>query len=183
MSDELKNQVKNLRRTIFNMLNYANMYVLVLDEKMEVRFANSSLALDLGFNNYKELVGRCWLDFIKEEERKTVITIHKVISVGEEWEKYKEFQNTIVGKEEIYVHWFNSHINSDYNWTFSFGIRKKPPTQITMTSIRNYYKDIIDKDRTMIDSMRDMIVFRDRVVDSCQPKFDVENNNEGSISV
>lgn len=183
MSDLIK-QVKNLRRTIFNMLNYANMYVLVLDEKMEIKFANNSLAVDLGFKGYEELVGRCWLDFIRDEERKTITTIHAVVSRGTEWEKYREFKNVIITSDgEINVHWFNSHINSDFNWTFSFGIRQEPQTQVTMTSIRNYYKDIIDKDRTMINSMRDMIVFRERVVDSCSPSFDVEKENEGSVPV
>ena len=183
---ELKEQVKQLRRTIFQMLNYANMYVLVLDEKMDIKFANNSLAVDLGFNGYKEVVGKCWLDFITEKERKIIITIHAIVAGGiEDWEKYREFQNIIksINGEEIGVHWFNSHINTDFNWSFSFGIRQKPNTQVTMESIRKYYKDIVDKDRTMINSMRDMLVFRNKIMDSCEPKFDVENKNEASVSV
>ena len=186
MSD-LKEQVKQLRATIFHMLNYANMYVLVLDEKMEVKFANNSLAQDLGFNDYNDLLGKCWLDFIQDQDRQQITTIHAVIAEGKEWKKYREFQNCILGsKGNIIVHWFNSHINSDYNWTFSFGIRKEPQTQVTMESIRSYYRDIVANDRTMINSMKDMILLRERVVnpivDSCEPNFDVGENNEGSLS-
>ncbi len=186
MSD-LKEQVKKLQNTIFAMLNYANMYVLMLDDKMEVKFANNSLALDLGFKGYSELVGKCWLDFIKDDDRQSITTIHAVVSSGSEnWEKYQEFQNWIKSpKGNIYVHWFNSHVNSDYNWTFSFGVRKKPITEVTRDSIRNYYQDVIAKDRTMIETMRDKIVFRNSIIDSCEPSFDnnVETNNEGSIPV
>ena len=180
---ELKEQVNHLRMTIFNMLNYANMYVLILDRKMDVQFANNSLAVDLGFKTYNDIVGKCWLSFIRDDERKIITTIHKVVSDGvPEWEKYREFKNNIKGTEgDILVHWFNSHINTDFNWTFSFGIRKEPATEITMDSIRTYYKDIIDKDRTMINSMKDMILFRNRIVDSCEAN--VETENEESLSV
>lgn len=180
---DLKEQVNQLRKTIFDMLNYANMYVLVLDEKMEIGYANNSLAIDLGLDKYSDLVGKCWLDFISDNDKKSVTTIHSVISRGiDNWEKYREFQNNIKGKEgDIAVHWFNSHINSNYNWTFSFGIRRQPVTEITMKSIRTYYRDIIDHDRTMINSMRDMIVFRNKITDSCEPN--VEKKNEASILV
>ena len=177
---KLEEQVITLRKTIFQMLNYANMYVLILDDKMEIQFANNSLAIDLGFKAYNDLVGKCWLDFIIDQDRKSITTIHSVLANGaEDWEKYREFQNLIQGNngDKVRVHWFNSHINSNYNWTFSFGIRKEPMTEVTMDSIRTYYKDIIDNDRTMINSMRDMIVFRNRIVDSCEDK------NEASISV
>lgn len=166
-------EIKKLRKTIFNMLNYANMYVLVLDEKLTIKFCNNSLAKDLGFESEREVMGRCWLDFIDDKERKTIVTVHSILANGMDSEnKYKEFINNIVCKngECILVHWFNSYINSNFNWTFSFGIRKKPVTEITADSIRQYYRDIIDKDRTMIHSMRDMILFKDRVLDSCEPK-------------
>jgi hypothetical protein len=180
----LEEQVNKLRKTIFDMLNYANMYVLVLDEKMEVGYANNSLAIDLGLDKYSDLVGRCWLDFISDDDRKAVTTIHSVVSRGiDNWEKYREFQNNIKGVDvNIAVHWFNSHINSNYNWTFSFGIRREPVTEVTMKSIRTYYRDIIDQDRTMINSMRDMIIFRNKVIDSCDEPI-VENNNEASVLV
>lgn len=173
---ELEKKVKQLRKTIFNMLNYANMYVLVLDESMIIRYANTSLANDLGFKSYTDLVGKCWIDFLIDEEKEQVQIVHNFIADGSKnWEKYKEFKNHIktINGEIIFVHWFNSHINTDYNWSFSFGIRKNPqPTMVSMDSIRKYYKDIIDNDRTMIESMRDFINSRDnRLINTCEPSL------------
>jgi len=180
MSENLEKQVKQLRKTIFNMLNFTNLYVIVLNEKMDIKFANNSLAIDLGFDSYKELLGRCWLDFIEEKERRTIITIHAAVSNGyDKWEdKYREFNNNIIGVNgKIHsVYWFNSHINTDYNWSFSFGIKKQPKPETTIDSVRNYYKEIINKDRVMINSMRDVIGLRDKIVDSCKPNF-IGNEN------
>lgn len=167
---ELEKEVKNLRKTIFNMLNYANMFVLVLNEQMIIKYSNTSLAKFLGFNTYKDILGRCWIDFLREDEVQAVKVVHKLIADGvEEWEKYREFRNHIkpINGEPIMVHWFNSHINTEYNWSFSFGITKTPnPTMVTMDSIREYYKDIIEYDRTMIESMKETIIQNDKV---CQP--------------
>jgi hypothetical protein len=51
------------------MLNFTNMYCLVLDKEMVIKFANLSLALDLGFESYEEMIGHCWLDFIKDRRK------------------------------------------------------------------------------------------------------------------
>lgn len=178
--NDLEYEVKELRNTIFTMLNFTNMYALVLDQQMLIRFANASLALDLGFKGYSELIGKCWLDFIDPHERKTVNVIHQAIANGTgDWEKYREFKNTIVSIDKtIEVYWFNSHINTDYNWTFSFGVRARPIIQdeLNMASIRNYYRDIINKDREMINAMRDVIGLRDKIVDTCKPNFSTEDN-------
>lgn len=172
----LENRVKDLRGIIFKMLNFTNMYTLILDQNLIIRFANSSLAIDLGFDGYSGLTGKCWLDFVPEREQNIIEGIHKSIANGtNDWEKYREFKNRIrnINGEEIETYWFNSHINTDYNWTFSFGIRKRPIVQddVNMDSIRNYYRDIINKDREMIKSMREVIGFRDDIVNTCKTDF------------
>ena len=171
----LQKQIKELRHIVFTMLNFTNMYTLVLDEEMVIRFANNSLAHDLGLKDYNELVGKCWLDFIKEEDTKRVSMIHNSVAYGTDgWEVYKEVKNMIIGKNEIYVHWFNSHINSHYNWTFSFGVRKnkeiEEETDVPIDSVREYYHDIITKDRMMINSIRDLIG-ANKTIDTCKPSF------------
>ena len=183
----LEEKINSLRNTIFNMLNYANMYVIVLDDKMIIRYANNSLAKDLGYKSYDEIIGKCWLDFLVKDEKKVITMIHKIVADGgDEWEKYKEYKNYIQpinGNEKILVHWFNSHINTDYNWSFSFGISKQPKaTLVSMDSIRTYYRDIVEKDRTMIESMRDMILFKNKIQDACEPE-NLLLKNEKSISV
>jgi hypothetical protein len=60
----MDNEILNLKKTIFQLLNYASIYVLVLDGEMIVKFANQSLAKDLGFNKYSDVINKCWLDFI-----------------------------------------------------------------------------------------------------------------------
>jgi PAS domain S-box-containing protein len=167
----LQDQVKELRSIIFNMLNYTNMYILVLDQQMLIKFINNSLANDLGYDKFDDLLGKCWLDFIDENDKETIKIIHTSIANGyENWKTYKEFQNEINGKdgEKINVCWFNSHINTDYNWTFSFGIKKEIETH-SIDSIRDYYQDIISKDRVMISAMRDVIGLKNKKEDFCVP--------------
>lgn len=186
MSEELKKiaqlsekeltELEQLRTVIFNMLNFTNMYCLVLDQEMVIKFVNLSLALDLGYKSYEELIGQCWLDFITPEEKRMIQIIHRSVSNGSnDWEaKYREVQNNIITKDgkQYPVYWFNSHINTDINWTFSFGIKKLASDQ--PDDVRDFYYDIIQRDRVIINSMRDSLGLRDQIVDTCKPTF-IEN--------
>ena len=166
-------ELESLREIIFNMLNFTNMYCLVLDQEMVIKFANLSLAIDMGYKSYDELLNKCWLDFIRDEEKQMVQIIHNSVANGtKEWEaKYREVQNTIVTKngKAFPVYWFNSHINTDLNWTFSFGIKKLDADK--EDDIRDFYFDIIKRDRVIINSMRDSMGLRDKIVDTCKPTF------------
>lgn len=170
----LQKEVEQLRKIIFNMLNFTNMYCLALDEKMTIKFVNTSLALDLGFKSYHDLINKCWLEFVEKDEKLIVQTVHTAVANGiDNWEnKYRELQNNIITKEKkkITVHWFNSHINTNLNWTFSFGIKKEPINE-DMNNIRDFYYDVIQKDRIMINSMRDTMKLRDKIGDTCKPTF------------
>lgn len=173
VEEQLKKEIIGLRKAIFNMLNYANMYVLILDEQMSIKFANQSLATDLGFKKYREMRDLCWLDFVPEVDQRMIATIHKAIAEGSNWSKFKEFQNNIkaLNGTIINVLWFNSHINTDFNWSFSFGIKQEPITEVSPDSIRNYYQDIINKDRTMIESMKAMILEKNTHRNVCEPSL------------
>lgn len=164
---------EELRNIIFTMLNFTNMYCLVLDENMNVKFVNTSLALDMGFNSYEDIIGKCWLDFIIDEEKEMIKIIHAAIAYDtDNWEKkYREIQSRVITKDgkNLHAYWFNSHINTDYNWCFSFGIKKIEPDQ--KEHMRDFYSQIIQKDRIMINSMRDAMGLRDKIVDTCKPKF------------
>lgn len=169
-------ELEELRNIIFNMLNFTNMYCLVLDQEMIIKFVNLSLALDLGYKSYEEILGKCWLDFIKNEEKHMIQIIHQSIANGlNNWEeKYREVQNTVITKQgrQFPVYWFNSHINTDLNWTFSFGIKKINSER--EDDIRDFYFDILKRDRVIINSMRDSMGLRDKIVNTCKPTF-VEN--------
>ena len=169
--EEIKDELLKTKAAIWDMLNYANMYVLLLDDKMNIRFANYSLSITLGFKDEFEPLGRCWLDFIKESERPIIGNVHRSLVTKAECEKYREFTNDIVTLDDkiITVKWFNAPVNHEYNWTFSFGLASQPPVEVTEESVRAYYRDILAKDRTMISSIRDVIIRGSMEVDSCEP--------------
>jgi hypothetical protein len=177
---KMEKQVEGLREIVFKMLNFTNMYCLVLDHEMIVKFVNLSLALDLGYESYEDMIGHCWLDFIKKEEKQMITIIHHAVSTGKkDWEeKYREVQNTVITREgrEFPVYWFNSHINTELDWTFSFGIKKIEADK--EDDIREFYFDILKRDRVIINSMRDSLGLRDKIVDTCKPTF----VNDGRIS-
>ena len=154
-----KDETVKVKRAIWNMMNYANMFVLVLDIDMKIKFMNWSLSKVLGFDNENEAIGKCWLEFINEKEKIVVTNINSLMA-KEKDETVKEFTNDIVNLDgaSIGVKWFNIHINNDYNWTFSIGLLTKATPEITEESVRSYYRDIIEQDRTMIRSMRDTIL-------------------------
>jgi hypothetical protein len=172
---ELEKEVKELRITIFNMLNFTNMYCLVLNSQMVIKFINQSLALDLGYQSYKDAIGKCWLDHIVDEDHDLIKSVHAAIAYGvENWEdKYREIQNNVARLDGnvITIYWFNSHVNSELNWTFSFGLQRPRVIAENETGIRDFYYDIIQKDRLMINSLRDVMGLRDKIVDSCKPTF------------
>lgn len=154
-----KDETVRVKRAIWNMLNYANMFVLVLDEYMKIKFINWSLSKALGFDNEEQAIGKCWLDFVSEKSKPLFSNTHSIISKDKS-EEVRECTNNIIKFDgsDLQVKWFNIHINNDYNWTFSIGLMVKVTPKITEESVRNYYKDIIEQDRTMIRSMRDTII-------------------------
>jgi PAS domain-containing protein len=166
--------LKQTRKAIFDMLNYANMYVLILDSNMSIKFINRSLVRLLGFERIKDVMNRCWLDFIEAEERERISVIHHHVSNGtEEAENFKEVRSNIVtvNGEKISLRWFNTQINTKYHWSFSIAIPESGnAVKITEESIRTYYEDVIKQDRTMILSLRDMIMNKtQKIIDSCEP--------------
>jgi len=170
---EYSTQMEKIQLSILEMLNYANMYVLILDEKMRIKFINYSLAIELGFKNELEPLGRCWLDFILDKDREMIKNIHSVISTTDEREKYKELVSDICKLDNsiITVKWFNIRINHKYNWTFSFGINRNKTVEITEDSLRAYWEDKVLRDTTMIQSMRDLLTREKKEYDdSCTPE-------------
>lgn len=158
----LKSESINLKKAIWDIMNYANMYVMLLDSKMIIRLANWSLATDLGFKEEKELVGHCFLDFIIQQEKEFISKAHHELAFNHEKEKYKELTINIqsIDKKIITGKWFNTLVNSGYNMTFSMGVKNTPleTTSVSEDYVRSYYRDIIQKDRTMIQSLKDVVI-------------------------
>lgn len=179
--EDLKEKSGSLTKAIWDILNYASVYIVILDRDMNVRLLNWSLATDLGFESEKDVIGKCWMDFIPVDNRELVRKVHHYLSTNERADKYREITNNIetLKKSIISVKWFNIPVNSGFNLTFSVGIKIDEETNsiIAEDSIRSYYRDIIQKDRTMIQSLRDVVVkdFGHNVnVQECLTKLDEE---------
>lgn len=151
---------QNLQKALWDMLNYANMFVLLLGSKMEIKLINWSLATTLGFKKEEEPIGKNWLDFIKPEDKKLITNIHHDISRKQPEETPTEITSDVVtlSGDIKTIQWFNTFINHEYNMTFSFGVIRNNPPQVTEESIRSYYRNVIQKDKTMIKSLRDAVV-------------------------
>lgn len=152
-----RSKSKVLTKAIWDMLNYTDFFVLLLDSTLTIKLINWSLAIRLGFENEKEPIGKNWFDFIPEKEREYILKCHKNLTIKKN-NDFKEVVNSIVTKkgELIKVKWFNIPINSSYNMVFSIGLERV--NEITEDSIRAYYRDIIDRDKTMIQVLRDSVI-------------------------
>lgn len=159
--NDLKQESNILKKAIWDMLNYSNIYAVLLDSKMIVRLINWSLATDLGFESEKEVIGKYWLDFVPSEYKNLIKFSHKKLAFDHDKKECKEVTNDIILKDNklVTVKWFNVPINSNYNMTFSMGLKIDCTETISSEeSIRAYYRDIIQKDRTMIESLRDIAI-------------------------
>lgn len=161
-----------LTKAIWDMLNYANIFVLLLDDKMNIVLINYNLATKIGFKDEEEAVGRCWLDFIKPSEKEQIFAMHHSL-YEENHEKYRETVSEIVKLDgsTCRIKWFNFMVNGNYRLTFRFGIPKEFPTEVTEESLRSYYKDVLLKDKTMINSLRDMVVKKIETPDFCESEL------------
>jgi len=159
--EKLKVEANSLKKAIWDMLNYANVYVLLLDKNLIIRLINYSLARDLGYKNEKVAIGHCWLDHVPPSSLTIVRLAHRELIYGKDKVKYREVTNDLKMRDSTLssTKWFNIPINSKYNMTFSVGIKLTSPEdymRISEDSIRSYYKDIIEKDRSMIKSLREV---------------------------
>lgn len=149
--------MKELEGVIWQLLNYSNLFVVVLDEQLNIKLMNWRLATALGFQNENEPVGRCWLDFIPDSKRVVIKHIHQKVLSGDPQFSEALTDLTIAGDQGISVRWFNCSINHEYNWTFSIGVPLAPFTaEMHVDSLRAYFQDIIQRDATMIQAIRDV---------------------------
>lgn len=163
--DREKAKTSLFQKAVWDMLNYANMFVLILDEQMNIKLMNWSLATKLGFENENEPLGRCWVEFLPPTDVEWLKAVHYAITYStKEAEKYREVINEIVSIDgtKIKVKWFNAIINHNYNFTFSMGIydEVEKRTEVSEDSIRAFYRDVIEKDRVMIKGLKDMLNLR-----------------------
>lgn len=143
---------------IFEILNDSNVYIVVLDRTITIRYINYPLANKIGFKNEEEAIGRCWLDFVPEKSHDNIKTVHASILYNGESE-YREYCNEVLALDDTLfkVKWYNTAINHNTFWTFSFGLPIKESTFVTEKSFRTHFKSMIESDKTIIKSLKDFV--------------------------
>ena len=141
--------------TIWDMLNHALIFIVLLDKDLNVRLANYSLAKELGFNSEKEIIGTNWLEFIEPVMHDILREVQANMLSGRN--DYREFTNSIVSKnkELIKVKWFNTYANNNSHLCVSIGVPYKDiSANESVDSVRSYFRDIVDRDKTMIQAIK-----------------------------
>lgn len=161
--------VSDLEKVVWEMLNYSNLFVVILDENLNIKLINWRLATALGFSNEEEPIGKCWLDFIPESKRVVIKHIHRNV-MNNNPEFTEALTDLVIANDQVVsVRWFNCKINHEMNWTFSIGV---PITQITaemhIDSLRSYFQDIIQRDATMIKAIRDVATMPMSIENVCE---------------
>jgi len=150
--DELKHTVLNL----WSIVSLTAHYILILDPKFKIKFANDKLALDLGYKNETEIVGINWMDHIPQHFKDVIPYVHEKLMEADT--RYREFTNDIItlNGDLINVKWFNSFIDGTHNWTLCIGIPLVIPSayEKSISSLREYWKEAIKQDRMLIESIQ-----------------------------
>jgi hypothetical protein len=169
---------KNLELNLWNLLDYSNIYALILDKNLKIMAISNHLAKTIGVNR-ETLIGCNWTMFLKFGQED--VLKHIVSNIIKQNGNYTEFTNDIVDINQniITVKWFNALINHNYNWVFSVGVsldNQQPTINEDIQSIRSYFKEILEKDKTTINAMRE-------VAKEYSSKFlkDSEKNNKTKI--
>lgn len=154
---DLQNNIKTVKHAVWDIVNYSKLFVVLLDRDFKIRLANWFLAKSLGFKNEEQLIGKCWLDFISENEKPLVSELYKIIVTKEDsYYKPGEIITRLNGNKELDVKWFSTYINNTNNLIFNIGIPLETYDYTSAEeSIRAYYKDILAQDKTMLESLRD----------------------------
>lgn len=151
-------QSEKMQINIWSLLDYSNFFIVMLDRDLRIKTINYHLAKTLGYDNEVELIGDNWAKFLKTSDKDIISHVHD--QVLKKNKNYTEFTSDIldVNKNSITVKWFNVLINSSYNWIFSIGIplTKEPTLEEDIDSIRSYFKNILEKDQTTINVMREV---------------------------
>lgn len=152
--------VTDLKQTIvnlWNILDYSNYFIAVIDGEREVRLCNRMLAKTLGFETEEELIGKNWFEFVPEAAKEVAQlvqdeTIEKKLGTVESTSEI-----VTLGGKVIIVKWFNSFINSELDWVFSMGVPLQADEQETFDNVREFYREVLAKDRTTIDAIKKRI--------------------------
>lgn len=152
---EQKIEVQN---NLWKALDYSHLFVILLNKDCQVVLANYRLAKMLGYKDEAELIGVEWINHLAAADDELVK--HVLAETLNGSKKYEEFTNDVltINKERITVRWFNTLINSTFNCVFSIGVplTREVTADDNIDSVRAYFTDIIRRDRTTINAMKEV---------------------------
>ena len=164
LNEKLKiesSEVEKLTSSIWDIFNHFSFGVLILNKDMNVLLANYFIAKLLGFENENELIQKNWLEFIPEVDKILVKKDHKEFILKTAKYEYKEYTNNIkkLNGDLVLMKWFNTRLNSGRVGTFSIGVPvKSAGSKDSVDSIRAYWNEIIEKDRTTLSAMKSLVL-------------------------
>ena len=151
-------EIEKIQSGVWELLDYSNMFVVMLDQNLKIKIINYHLSKTLGYDNPSDLVKKDWKDFLRISDHELVQHVCNEIIKGNQ--SYKEFTNDIIdiNKKSITVKWFNTYINHDFNCVFAIGLplTKEPSIDEDIDSLRAYFRDILEQDKTVINAMKEI---------------------------
>lgn len=151
-------EVEKIQDGIWKLLDYSNMFVVMLDKDLKIKIINYHLSKALGYEYPSELIKQDWKNFLRSPDHDLIQHVNDEIIKGNQ--NYKEFTNEIItsDKKTLTVKWFNTLINHDFNCVFSIGLplTKEPTLDEDIDSLRAYFRDILEQDRTVINAMKEV---------------------------
>jgi hypothetical protein len=151
-------EVEKIQDGIWKLLDYSNMFVVMLDKDLKIKIINYHLSKALGYEYPSELIKQDWKNFLRSPDHDLIQHVNDEIIKGNQ--NYKEFTNEIItsDKKTLTVKWFNTLINHGFNCVFSIGLplTKEPTLDEDIDSLRAYFRDILEQDRTVITAMKEV---------------------------
>jgi len=151
-------EVKKIQNSVWNIIDYSNMFVVMLDHDLKIKIINYHLSKTLGYEHSNELVEQDWRQFLRKPDHELIHHVCNEIINGNQ--NYKEFTNDIVdiNKKTLTVKWFNTLVNNEFNCVFSVGLplTKEPSIDEDIDSLRSYFRDILEQDKTVINAMKEV---------------------------
>ena len=158
-ADFLEEASNKAKANVWNLINYSNLYCLIIDKDFIIKVINYPLAIKLGGEHEKDpkILGQNCLKFCPEDQIGLAEHIVKDINDGSELYKEVIMDLKDLNGEITPIKWFNSKANNHEGWLFSIGIPliRQVDSLQDIDSLRAYYRNVLDKDRTMINVIKD----------------------------
>ena len=154
----IKEEAKEYQKNIWSLLQHVvGMYVVVSRLDGTILLCNDYFVKDLGYNSSVDIVGKKWQDeFITEEELKIInYGITDENKVSSEAAMYIKSNNN----SSYFVKWFFALINDKNNLVLGVGapILKDNAGTNDIDSIRDYFSNLITRDRNVINILKKSI--------------------------